>query len=196
MARRVISILWNLQEIIAINLESPKNRQLFSKISQLLSEKRHSHHGLQNLEKLRKAKQKTESITFRLESQVLDYLLQEGKRKDVSINTLVSQIARQHTNWHSTAAQAGFISVRKLLITKLLESQNEEQIKSLAGHVAKSSNKDFILMSEYSTNLRVSSIVGTRSFEGLLPFGKPRVILFQFTSFAKSCISQKTLIGW
>jgi predicted DNA-binding ribbon-helix-helix protein len=94
------------------------------------------------VEKLRKAKQKTESITFRLESQVLDYLLQEGKRKDFSINTLVSQIARQHTNWHSTAAQAGFISVRKLLITKLLESQNEEQIKSLAGHVAKSSNKE------------------------------------------------------
>jgi hypothetical protein len=88
----------NLQGIIAIQSESSKNRQLFSKNSQLLSKKRHSHHNLQNVEKLRKAKQKTESITFRLESQVLDYLLQEGKRKDFSINTLVSQIARQHTN--------------------------------------------------------------------------------------------------
>src|SRR5688500_5222686 len=132
----------NLQEIIAIQSESSKNRQLLAKIVNYYLKKRHSHHTLQNLEKLRKAKQKIESITFRLESQVLDYLLQEGKRKDVSINTLVSQIARQHTNWHSTAAQAGFISVRKLLITKLLESQNEEQIKSLAGHVAKSSNKE------------------------------------------------------
>ena len=73
-------------------------RQFFSKNSKLLSEKRHSYPALQNLEKLRKAKQKTESITFRLESQVLDYLRQEGKRKDFSINTLVSQIARQHTN--------------------------------------------------------------------------------------------------
>jgi predicted DNA-binding ribbon-helix-helix protein len=98
------------------------------------------------MEKSRKAKKKTESITFRLESEVLDHLRQEAKRKDVSINTLVSQIARQHTNWHSNAAQAGFISVRKPLVIKLLESQSEEQIKSLASYVAKGSNKDFILM--------------------------------------------------
>ena len=149
MARRVIKGTVHIDEFARNYSDIARifnKRQFFSKDSQLLSETRHSYPALQNLEKLRKAKQKTESITFRLESQVLDYLLQEGKRKDVSINTLVSQIARQHTNWHSTAAQAGFISVRKLLITKLLESQNEEQIKSLAGHVAKSSNKDFILI--------------------------------------------------
>jgi predicted DNA-binding ribbon-helix-helix protein len=76
-----------------------------------------------------KTKRKTESITFLLESKTLDSLRQEAKRKDVSVNTLVSQIAKQHTNWHSMAAQVGFISVRKRLIIKLLKSQNDEQIK-------------------------------------------------------------------
>jgi len=48
--------------------------------------------------------------------------------------------------WHSLAAQAGFISVRKPFLIKLLKSQNDEEIKSLAKQVAVSSNKDFILM--------------------------------------------------
>jgi predicted DNA-binding ribbon-helix-helix protein len=126
--------------------ESLKDKQFFSKDPNQISEKWHSYRASQNSERLRKGKKKTESITFRLESQVLDHLREEAKRKDVSINTLVSQVARQHTNWYSTATQAGFIPVRKPLMIKLLESQNEEQIKSLAKHVAKSSNKDFILM--------------------------------------------------
>jgi predicted DNA-binding ribbon-helix-helix protein len=100
-----------------------------------------------------KVRKKTESITFRLESQILDNLRQEAKRKDVSVNTLVSQIARQHTSWHSMAAQAGFISVRKPLITKLLEGRDDEQIRLIARYVAESSNKDFILMLRRKYNI-------------------------------------------
>jgi hypothetical protein len=139
-------ILSNLQKIIAMQPESSKNGQFSSKDDYYLSEKRYLYPASQNLERAQKAKKKTESITFRLESEILDDLRQEAKRKDVSVNTLVGQIARQHTNWHSTAAQAGFISVRKPLIMKLLENQNEEQIKSIARYVAHSSNKDLILM--------------------------------------------------
>jgi hypothetical protein len=51
------------------------------------------------------------------------------------------------------ASQAGFISVRKPLMTKLLESQNDEQIKSLAKHVAVSCNKDFLLMLRRKYNI-------------------------------------------
>lgn len=37
----------------------------------------------------------------------------------------------------------------------------------------------FILLSGYSTILRISSIVGARSSAAFLPFGRPRVIFFQ-----------------
>lgn len=143
----------NLQNIIAMQSDSPKDRQLLAKDTYLLPEKRISSHTFHDLEKAQRVKKKTESITFRLETEILDYLRQEAKRKDVSVNTLVSQIARQYTNWHSTAAQAGFIAVRKPLIIKLLENQNEEQIRSLARHVAKTSNKDFILMLRRKYNI-------------------------------------------
>jgi predicted DNA-binding ribbon-helix-helix protein len=134
--------------------KSSKEGQLLPKNNHLLPEKGFSSNTIHhNLERPPKVKKKTESITFRLESEILDYLRQEAKRKDVSVNTLVSQIARQYTNWYSTAAQAGFISVRKPLIVKLLENQNEEQIKSLARHISKTSNKDFILMLRRKYNI-------------------------------------------
>jgi hypothetical protein len=104
-------------------------------------------------DRIKSERRKTESITFRLDSDILDRLRQEARRKDISVNTLVTQITKQHANWHSIAAQAGFITVRKQLITKLLETHNEEQMKSLAEHIAKISNKDFILMLRRQYNI-------------------------------------------
>lgn len=123
-----------------------KNAHIFSENDNLFTKKRQLTGLSRDGGSFGGKRRKTESITFRLESEILDSLRQEAKRKDVSVNTLVSQIARQHTSWHSMAAYAGFISVRKPFITKVLESQDEEKIKSLASYVARSSNKDFILM--------------------------------------------------
>ncbi|MFL6522488.1 MAG: hypothetical protein ACJ71B_03300 [Nitrososphaera sp.] len=143
----------NFQRIVAVQSKSSENLQ-FGENNYILSQKGQMHKIPPNTATTtEKTRKKTESITFRLESQILESLRQEAKRKDVSVNTLVSQIAKQHTNWHSVAAQAGFISVRKPLMTELLESQNDEQIKSLAKHVALSSNKDFLLMLRRRCNI-------------------------------------------
>jgi predicted DNA-binding ribbon-helix-helix protein len=143
----------NLLKIIAMHPESSENRQFFGENYYISAEKRQRYKISPDSERNDKTRRRTESITFRLEGEILSSLRQEAKRKDVSVNTLVSQIAKQHTNWHSRAAQAGFISVRKPLIIKLLESQNDEQIKSLAKYVALSSNKDFLLMLRRKYNI-------------------------------------------
>lgn len=90
-------------------------------------------------------RRKTESITFRLDSAIVSKLRQEAERKDISLNTLISQIAKQHTSWHSNAAKAGFISVRKSLVMRLLNDKGEEEIKSIAKFIAHGTNKDFLL---------------------------------------------------
>jgi predicted DNA-binding ribbon-helix-helix protein len=143
----------NLLKIITMQPESPKNKQFFGENYHVLPKKGHGYGLSPNVESNEKTRRRTESITFRLESEILGKLRQEAKRKDVSVNTLVSQISKQHTNWHSTSAQAGFISVRKPLIIKLLEGQNDEQIKLLAKYVAFSSNKDFLLMLRRKYNI-------------------------------------------
>jgi predicted DNA-binding ribbon-helix-helix protein len=144
---------------MALHSKSSENSEKFGKNNYLLSGTGHNYKISRNTERTEKTRKETktrkntESITFRLESEILERLRQEAKRKDVSVNTLVSQIAKQHTNWHSMAAQAGFIYVRKPLMIKLLESQNDEQIISLAKHVALSSNKNFLLMLRRKYNI-------------------------------------------
>lgn len=60
------------------------------------------------------AKAKVSPLDF---SETMKNLREEAKQKDISINTLLNQIIKEYLNWHSNAAKAGFIAVRRLLQT-------------------------------------------------------------------------------
>ncbi|HEX9319288.1 MAG TPA: hypothetical protein VF884_10160 [Nitrososphaeraceae archaeon] len=70
----------------------------------------------------------------------------EAAQKDVSINTLVSQIIKQHGEWHSNASKAGFVSVRKGFLTRLMEKLPEQEVSSISEQIAKKETKDFVLL--------------------------------------------------
>jgi hypothetical protein len=93
-----------------------------------------------------KTRGKSESVTFRIDSKVLKNLRHEAEQKDVSPNTLVNQIIKEHVNWNSNAAKAGFISVRRPFVSKVIKCLPEQEIISLAEYVAKTTNKDAILL--------------------------------------------------
>lgn len=91
-------------------------------------------------------KPKSESITFRIEKTLLDKLRQESEQKQVSTNTLASQIFRQHINWHANAAKAGMIPVHRNFIIKLIDQVDEFAIVQLAEYAVKNEIKDIILL--------------------------------------------------
>jgi hypothetical protein len=91
----------------------------------------------------------SESISFRLPRNILHKLRQEAKQKEISLDTLMTQIAKQHTEWYVNASQFGFISVRKSLIMKLLdEIRDDEKIKEIAREVARASRDTLLLLKE------------------------------------------------
>jgi hypothetical protein len=99
----------------------------------------------------------SENIAFRLPRDILYKLRQEAKEKEISVNTLITQIVKQHTDWYLTASQAGFISVRKILVIKLLdEIRDDEKIKEIAKEVAKESN-DLLLLLKKQYNIPIES---------------------------------------
>jgi hypothetical protein len=61
---------------------------------------------------------------------------------------LVNQIIKEHINWYSNAAKAGFIAVRRPFVSRVLSNLSEQEIISLAEYVAKAANKDAILLIE------------------------------------------------
>ena len=81
-------------------------------------------------------------------------LREEAKQKDISTNTLLNQIVKEHLKWHSNASNAGFIAVTRLLITNLISHLSEQEIISLAENVAKNTNKDTILLLENEYTMR------------------------------------------
>ena len=96
----------------------------------------------------------SESITFRLDSTILNKLHREAEQQDISANTLVSHIIRMHIDWHSNAAKAGFVSVRKGFLMDLIKRLPEEEISSIAEHIAKNDTKDFVLLLRNEYNIQ------------------------------------------
>jgi hypothetical protein len=88
----------------------------------------------------------SESITFRLDSTILNKLHHEAEQKDISVNTLVSHIIRRHIDWHSNATKAGFVTVRRGLLANLINRFPKEEISSIAKYIAKNDTKDFVLL--------------------------------------------------
>jgi hypothetical protein len=76
----------------------------------------------------------------------LKNLRHEAEKKDISTNTLVNQIIKEYLNWHSNAAKAGFVAVRRRFVTKVVSNLSEQEIILLAEYVAKSANKDTMLL--------------------------------------------------
>ncbi len=95
----------------------------------------------------------SESITFRLDNTILNKLRHEAEQKDVRINTLVSHIIRRHFDWHSNAAKAGFVTVRKGLLSNLISRLPEKEISSIAEYIAKNETKDFVLLLRNEYNI-------------------------------------------
>lgn len=88
----------------------------------------------------------SESVTLRLDKDILDKLKKEAKEKQVSLNVLVGQIALQHLDWHAYASKAGFIAITRGTVRKMLEKITEKDIVEIAEYVAKKESKEFIIM--------------------------------------------------
>jgi hypothetical protein len=97
------------------------------------------------------------TISFRLPRDILNKLRQEAKLKEISVDTLMTQIAKRHTEWYVNASQIGFVSVRKSLIMRLLdEIGDDEKIREIAREVTEGSS-DFLLLLKKQYNVPIES---------------------------------------
>jgi predicted HicB family RNase H-like nuclease len=55
--------------------------------------------------------QKTRSITFRLDSSVIDEMQREADQKETSLNVLVNQVLKRYTEWDRYETKIGMMPV-------------------------------------------------------------------------------------
>jgi hypothetical protein len=67
------------------------------------------------------SKVKTRSITFRLDSSVIDELQREADQKEISLNVLVNQALKRYAEWDRYENKIGMMPVPKIMLTSLID---------------------------------------------------------------------------
>jgi hypothetical protein len=81
---------------------------------------------------------KTRSITFRLDSEVVESLQKEADNREITLNVLVNQVLRRYNEWDAMEIKLGMMPVPKQLLTTLIDKAisiaKEEGIKDVDGY--------------------------------------------------------------
>jgi hypothetical protein len=64
---------------------------------------------------------KTRSITFRLESSIIEELQTEAEYRETSLNVLINQILRRYSNWERYENKMGMIPIPKVMLSGILD---------------------------------------------------------------------------
>jgi predicted HicB family RNase H-like nuclease len=59
----------------------------------------------------------TRSITFRLESSILDKLQHEADQKEISLNVLINQTLKRYCQWDRYENRIGMMPVPKIMLS-------------------------------------------------------------------------------
>jgi hypothetical protein len=94
---------------------------------------------------------KSESITFRLESPILDNLRKKAKHDRVTLNTLVNQLIADYFEWSMTAIDAGWMVIPKVTASKAFEMLSQDEIARVA-HATFQEMKDITIFMKGKDN--------------------------------------------
>lgn len=64
---------------------------------------------------------KTRSITFRLDSSVIEELQTEAEYRETSLNVLINQILRRYSNWERYENKMGLLPVPKIMLSSIMD---------------------------------------------------------------------------
>ncbi len=88
-----------------------------------------------------KGKKTTEGVTFRIPSTSVGELREESSEEQVSLNTLVNQILKNHLDWHRDAGQAKLYHFPRSAMSRIIGKLTQEELSEVAVDIAK---KDFV----------------------------------------------------
>jgi hypothetical protein len=125
----------------------------------------HSEGGVENSTQSKK----TRSVTFRLDSSVIDELQTEADNKEISLNVLVNQVLKRYSEWDRFENKIGMMPVPKVILSSLIDKaisiaktsgikdvdHYRDEIIKQAAHLAFGLMKDSVLFMKRQYNLWV-----------------------------------------
>ncbi len=81
---------------------------------------------------LSKQSNKSINLSCRIEKKIYDELVEDAKRKGISLNSLMSSITKHHVTWKRYADEIGFVPITKRMIGKIFKFLDNESIERIA----------------------------------------------------------------
>jgi len=75
---------------------------------------------------------KSVNLSCRIEKTIYDELLADAQKKGISLNSLMSSIAKHHITWKRYADEIGFVPITKRMIGKIFKYLDEKSIEKIA----------------------------------------------------------------
>jgi hypothetical protein len=88
---------------------------------------------------------KTITMTFRIDKDILEKIRIEAKNKGISINTFVNQIINSYAEWYIFEPKIGMIPLPKTIISELFKDLTKEEVSHIATAVGKRAIYDITL---------------------------------------------------
>jgi hypothetical protein len=106
------------------------------------------------------SKSRTENITFRLESDLVDRLKEESEEEKINLNSLVRKSLIEYLWCHSGAARGTMVPTSKSRFKAIMEELSEDQILKVSEANDKTDPKSlqFILHGEYTEQALAESL--------------------------------------
>ena len=89
---------------------------------------------------------KSINLSCRIEKPVYDELFNEAKKKGISLNSLMSSIARHHITWKRYADEIGFVPITKRMLGKIFKNLEKGTIENLAYELGGTVPKELLFL--------------------------------------------------
>ena len=86
----------------------------------------------------------TETITFRLPSNIINGLRKEAESDRISLNSLVTKIFANHIQWEKYERKVGLLPMTRTFLEEVINQLSEEQIAGLAQKAEKETFKNIL----------------------------------------------------
>ncbi|MCV0410184.1 MAG: hypothetical protein K5783_04945 [Nitrosopumilus sp.] len=83
-------------------------------------------------------KKKTETMSFRLDREILDKLRSESELQGVSLNVLANKIFSRYVDWGMFEPKVGMVPIAKPIVTALFQKLSEQETIELATQIGHS----------------------------------------------------------
>lgn len=90
-----------------------------------------------NLAMNRDESNKTETITFRLKSSLINELKNEADSENITINSLVTKIISNHLQWERYERKVGLLPMTKPFLNEILQKLSEGDVVEIAKTIEK-----------------------------------------------------------